>query len=1065
MKFDNVLAEVDGFGRFQLRIIFLLVIPRLTLPLHFLLNNFIAEVPAHHCNLSSLDNVGVFGNLTLEERLAVGIPVQEDGTPSSCQMFEEPQYQLLFNSANITDLPVVQCQNGWVYDNTTFKSTLATQWDLVCDKKKINRTTATIFFMGVMLGAAIFGSLSDRYGRKRMLLVSYLATIFFGFASAFSYSFAMFAVMRFFTGFGITGISIISIVLCIEWVDIKHRTAVGVWLSLDWSISTALLPIIAYFVNDWRHLTATVTTPLFLAVITWRWLPESARWLISNGKVNSAHFYLSKCAMVNRREQFMADIKPETLSQVILVEKENRTYSYLDLVRTPRMRRLALLTGAVWCGVACTYYGITLNVTGFGVNIYLTQFIYGAIEVPAKILIYYSLTKIGRRLNQAGTLVLTGICIFSNIFIPRDMWLFRTTVGVLGKGFSEASFTIVYLYTTELYPTVMRQNGIGYSSFMARLGVCIAPLIIMLEEVWLPLPSAIFCVLAFTAGLSALLLPETQNVRLPETIEDIEQTRRRSICTADLQKATMKFENILSDINGFGRFQMMIILLSFIGRFTLPCHFMLNNFIAAVPSHHCDLSALDDGDVFGNLTQEQKLAVGIPVQEDGTPSSCQMFEEPQYQLLFNSSNITDLPVVQCQNGWVYDNTTFKSTLATQWDLVCDKRGKNKATATIFFIGVMFGAVFFGSLSDRFGRRIMLLVSYIAGTLFAVASAFSTSLVTFAVLRFFTGFGITGIVIVSTVLSVEWVDIEHRKLVGVIDSLSWTFGNTILPAIAYYVTDWRRLTIAVTSPLILAMFTWRWMPESARWLITKGRLEQAQNYLRECANMNRRTKDTAHTLNIEVLSSIVMTERRNRTYSYLDLVRTPKMRNLALRTGIVWFCVAASFYGISFNITGFGLSSYLTHFTYALIELPAKLSVYYLLDKIGRRRTEVGALLCAGVCLGINILVPKDMFIARTVVAVIGKGFSAASFTTIVLYSSELYPTVVRQNAMGYNSFMARIGVAVAPLILLLDEVWRDLPQVVLCSAAVLGGVVAWTLPETRNRCLPETIEDVEQRGG
>ena len=69
-------------------------------------------------------------------------------------------------------------------------------------------------------------------------------------------------------------------------------------------------------------------------------------------------------------------------------------------------------------------------------------------------------------------------------------------------------------------------------------------------------------------------------------------------------------------------------------------------------------------------------------------------------------------------------------------------------------------------------------------------------------------------------------------------------------------------------------------------------------------------------------------------------------------------MATSFYGISFNITGFGLNIYLTQFTYALIELPAKVSVYYLLDKIGRRRTEVGTLLMAGVCLGINIVIPK-----------------------------------------------------------------------------------------------------------
>lgn len=127
MKFENVLADVNGFGRFQLRTAALLVLPRLTLPFNFLLNNFIAAIPPHHCNISSLDDGGVFSNLSLEERLVVSIPVKQDGTSNSCKMFTEPQYHLLFNTSNITDLPTVPCQNGWVYDNTTFKSTLATQ--------------------------------------------------------------------------------------------------------------------------------------------------------------------------------------------------------------------------------------------------------------------------------------------------------------------------------------------------------------------------------------------------------------------------------------------------------------------------------------------------------------------------------------------------------------------------------------------------------------------------------------------------------------------------------------------------------------------------------------------------------------------------------------------------------------------------------------------------------------------------------------------------------------------------------------------------------------------------
>lgn len=60
--------------------------------------------------------------------------------------------------------------------------------------------------------------------------------------------------------------------------------------------------------------------------------------------------------------------------------------------------------------------------------------------------------------------------------------------------------------------------------------------------------------------------------------------------------------------------------------------------------------------------------------------------------------------------------------------------------------------------------------------------------------------------------VEWVDVEHRKLVGVIDSLSWTFGNVVFAAIAYFINDWRLLIISVTAPLILSIAIWRYDSE-------------------------------------------------------------------------------------------------------------------------------------------------------------------------------------------------------------------------------------------------------------
>ncbi|KAM6922183.1 solute carrier family 22 member 7-like [Lycodopsis pacificus] len=536
MKFENILKEIGGFGPFQIAIIILMCAPLIVLPCHFLLNNFIAVVPPHRCDISTLGAGGLFRNVTLEQRLTVSLPVREDGVPKSCEMFATPQFQLLANSSDSADLPTVQCQSGWVYDNSTFTSTLATEWDLVCDRKSLTQTTGTIFFFGVMIGTIAFGFLCDKYGRKNTLLASYIMVTVSGFASAFANSYILFAVLRFLTGFGLAGITINSIVLSIEWVDTSHRSFIGVIGSLSWSAGNMLLAGFAFLVTDWRTLIMTVTAPVGFAVLTWWWVPESARWLLAHGKVESAQIYLDKCAKFNKRQKVSSNLKLESLSNI---EKKDKNYTYLHLIKTPKMRRLTLLTGIVWYGVASTYYGISFNISRFGLNIYLTHFIYAAIEVPAKLMIYFLINIFGRRKCQAGTLLLTGICIAINLFLPQGLWHVRAGVAILGKGLSEASFTTVFLYTTELYPTVVRQNGMGYTNFMCRLGMLVAPLILLLEDVWTALPQVILGSVAITSGLVALLLPETLNVRLPETIDDVEKPRGNEVSSHFAESAAV----------------------------------------------------------------------------------------------------------------------------------------------------------------------------------------------------------------------------------------------------------------------------------------------------------------------------------------------------------------------------------------------------------------------------------------------------------------------------------------------------------------------------------------------
>nr|XP_006990880.1 solute carrier family 22 member 7 isoform X1 [Peromyscus maniculatus bairdii] len=536
MGFEELLDKVGGFGPFQLRNLALLALPRVVVPMHFLLPIFMASVPDHHCALP-----GAPANLTHQDLwLEAHLPRETDGSFSSCLRFEHPQP--LANTTLGTEAhgsgesegepSTVPCSQGWEYDHSEFSSTTATEWDLVCEQRGLNKVISTCFFIGVLLGAVVYGYLSDRFGRRRLLLVTYVSSLVLTLASAASVNYVMFVLTRTLTGAALAGFTIIVLPLELEWLDVEHRIVAGVISSAFWTGGVLLLALVGYLIRSWRWLLLAVTLPCVPGIISIWWVPESARWLLTQGRVEEAQTYLFRCAALNGKPVGEDSLSQEALNKVVALEGGQQRPSYLDLFRTPRLRRISLCCMVVWFGVNFSYYGLILDVSGLGLTVYQVQLMFGAVELPAKITVYFLVRHVGRRLTEAGMLLGAALTFGISLLVSSETKSWIMALLVLGKVFSEAAFTTAYLFTSELYPTVLRQTGLGLTALMGRLGASLAPLAALLDGVWLMLPKFAYGGIALLAACIALLLPETKAAQLPETIQDVE---KKSIQEEDTQ--------------------------------------------------------------------------------------------------------------------------------------------------------------------------------------------------------------------------------------------------------------------------------------------------------------------------------------------------------------------------------------------------------------------------------------------------------------------------------------------------------------------------------------------------
>ncbi|WP_028747099.1 MFS transporter [Rhizobium mesoamericanum] len=334
------------------------------------------------------------------------------------------------------------------------------------------------------------------------------------------------------------------------------------------------------------------------------------------------------------------------------------------------------------------------------------------------------------------------------------------------------------------------------------------------------------------------------------------------------------------------------------------------------------------------------------------------------------------------------------------------------TGTLFFLGMLIGAVAFGRLADRVGRRRVLIATVACDALFGTLSIFAPSFASLLVLRFLTGAAVGGTLPVDYAMMAEFLPAKSRGRWLVALEGFWAIGTLIVALAAWAasvagVADTWRYIFAVTAvPALLGLTLRFFVPESPLFLLRTGRAGEAKVIVNRMLALHRKTPllpEDQIVASPQVVEGLFSDELRRRSVLILT----------------IWFLVSVSYYGVftwmpaKLAGDGFGfVRGYGFLVFVALAQIPGYVLAAYGVEAFGRRPTLIGFCLLSALGCLLFVVSPDDMLVGASLLVM---SFALlGTWGALYAYTPELYPTASRATGMGAAGAMARLGGLLAP---------------------------------------------------
>ncbi|KAG0727758.1 Solute carrier family 22 member 13 [Chionoecetes opilio] len=473
-----------------------------------------------------------------------------------------------------------------VVDDLETRDFRSLQFGLVCDRRYLRAAHQSIYMGGMLVGAFFNGFLADRYGRLRMIAISVILYCVVALGSAWLPSLGLILTSRFLLGTMhptslTTGFILARLLLTrgaasardvtsiprsqaqaftyrrpwhgsqvMEVTEMKWRSTAGLVTGATWSVGTILWGLFAYLERDWRWLQTFVSLLCPVMVPFLFFMDESPRWLVVMGRHKEALSVLQRAARLNGTslppkdhllavmknvEQQSSSATAKNISQPNMARRVLNQVSML--FSTKKLITITVVSCIGFFSVALIYFGLTLGASALNID---DPFAYvaisGTMELPG-ILTIFLVEKIGRKKSGIGTFALCAFSLLTQPLLPASIGWLSMTLVMTGKMAAACAFDVMFLYSSELYPTEIRMQGMSAGMMASRAGAFISPFIMSALEPHYPWAiSVVFGLMAAVAAVSFIPLWETANTCLPDTMLQLEAKKEGVAADSPLVK-------------------------------------------------------------------------------------------------------------------------------------------------------------------------------------------------------------------------------------------------------------------------------------------------------------------------------------------------------------------------------------------------------------------------------------------------------------------------------------------------------------------------------------------------